>query len=118
MGLFGKNDKKELPPLMTEADFYDVANYDSALNYLIGLSDEEYGKVTQVAAIHRKAYQDAAAVLGTPNEPTTFINPPEPPAPEPNFLDDDELLKTPNGHIGVVTEKKPKATKVNVKSEN
>lgn len=91
MGLFGNKDKKELPPLMTAADFVDVANYDSALNYLVGLSDDEYKKVINVADIHRKAYQESAAVLGTPNEPTTFINPPEPelpPADEPNFLDE------------------------------
>lgn len=90
MGLFGK-EKKQLPELMTAADYADVANYESALNYLIGLSDDEYKKVTDVATIHRKAYQEAAAVLGTANEPTTFITPPEPeetPEDEPDFLDD------------------------------
>lgn len=90
MGLF-RNKKPALPDLITQADFDDVANYGSALSYLIGLSDEDYKKVTQVAEIHRKAYQDAAAVLGDPNEPTTFINAPEPelePTPEPDFLDD------------------------------
>lgn len=90
MSLFGKK-KVELPPLITEADFDEVANYDGALNFLVGLSDDEYNKVTQVAAIHRKAYQESAAVLGIANEPSTFINPPEPPAaPEPEFLVDDE----------------------------
>lgn len=90
MSLFGKK-KSVLPPLMTEADFDDVANYESALSYLIGLSDDEYKKVTEVASIHRKAYQEAAAVLGTANEPTTFINQPEPetePDNDPDFLED------------------------------
>lgn len=104
MGLFGKQ-KKELPPLMTAADFDEVANYESALSYLVGLSDEEYQKVIKVADIHRKAYQEAAAVLGTPNEPTTFINTPEPeqPADEPNFLDDlaDDKKKSKGRHIEV-----------------
>lgn len=88
MSIFGKK-KSALPMLMTEADFDDVANYESALSYLVGLSDDEYIKVTQVAAIHRKAYQEAAAVLGTANEPTTFISPPEPEtvADEPDFLE-------------------------------
>lgn len=87
MSLFG-NKKRELPDLLTEADFADAASYESALNYLVGLSDEEYKQVIQVAEIHRKAFADSAAVLGTPNEPTTFINPPEPaePADEPNFF--------------------------------
>lgn len=96
MGLFG-NKKQPLPDLMTPADYEDVANYDSALSYLIGLSDDEYKKVIEVAGIHRSAYQQSAAVLGTANEPTTFINPPTPevePLPEPNFLDDDEIKPT------------------------
>lgn len=103
MGLFG-NKKQPLPDLMTAADFEDVANYNSALNYLIGLSDDEYKKVINVADIHRKAYQESAAVLGTPNEPTTFINPPEPeivPDDEPNFLDDDDLKSKPGKKIKV-----------------
>ena len=89
MSLFG-NKKQPLPDLITEADFEDVANYNSALSFLVGLSDDDYKKVCSVADIHRKAYQESAAVLGTANEPTTFINPPEPAAPvdEPNFLDD------------------------------
>lgn len=73
MSLF-KKDKKVLPPLMTEADFDEVGNYDSTLKYLLGLSDDDYKKVIQVADIHRKANLDAAAVLGVANEPTTFID--------------------------------------------
>lgn len=104
MGLFG-NKKQPLPDLMTPADYEDVANYNSALSYLIGLSDDEYKKVINVADIHRKAYQDSAAVLGVANEPTTFINPPEPTEPEdePNFLDDlaDEKPKSKSKKIAV-----------------
>lgn len=91
MSLFG-NKKKELPPLMTEAEIMslgEVANYESALNYLIGLSEEEFDKVIKVAGFHRKAYQESAGVLGTPNEPTTFINPLEQAeTAEPEFLED------------------------------
>lgn len=98
MGLFGNNKKQPLPDLMTPADYEDVASYTSALNYLIGLSGDDYTKVTQIAAIHRQANYDSAQVLGEELEPTTFINPPEPetePLPEPNFLDDDEVVKKP-----------------------
>lgn len=91
MSLFSNN-KKELPALFSEAELSapEVANYESSLNYLIGLSDEEFDKVIKVADIHRKAYQDSAGVLGTPNEPTTFITPPAEPEPQGSFLDDDE----------------------------
>lgn len=104
MGLFGKQ-KKELPPLMTAADFDEVANYESALAYLCGLSDQEYKQVIEISGIHRKALQDSANVLGQPFEATTFINTPEPeqPADEPNFLDDlvDDKKKSKGRHIEV-----------------
>lgn len=97
MGLFDRK-KKTLPALMTAADFEDVANFDSALAYLVGLGDEDYKKVCQVADIHRKAYQDSAAVLGQPNDPTTFITPPEPAddqtSDEPAYIDHIAPLKT------------------------
>lgn len=95
MSLWGKQ-KKELPPLFTEAELAEpiVGNYESSLNYLIGLSDQEFDKVIKVAGFHRKAYQESAGVLGTPNEPTTFIVPPAEPeataTDEPEFLTDDE----------------------------
>lgn len=98
MSLWGKK-KEPLPPLFSEAELADTyaANYESSLNYLIGLSDEEFDKVIKVAGFHRKAYQESAGVLGTPNEPTTFITPPaEPEAPgsflddEPDFLEDEK----------------------------
>lgn len=94
MSLF-RNKKPALPDLITQADFDDVASYGSALTFLIGLSDDDYTKATKVAEIHRKAYQDAAAVLGDANEPTTFINPPELELPpdEPDFLSDDKPKK-------------------------
>lgn len=95
MSLF-RNKKPALPDLITQADFEDVANYESALSYLIGLSGDDYTKITQVAAIHRQAYYEAAKVLGIPDEPTTFITPPEPelaPDDEPDFLDTPEKPK-------------------------
>ena len=90
MGLFGPK-KKELPALITEADFDEVANYESALNFLVGLSADDFKKVIEVANIHRTAYQASAAVLGSENAPVTFIFPPElEPDDEPEFLVDDK----------------------------
>lgn len=113
MSLFG-NKKTELPALFSEAELAEsaVGNYESSLNYLIGLSDEEFDKVIKVAGFHRKAYQESAGVLGTPNEPTTFITPPaEPEAPgsflddEPDFLADDKPT----------AKRKPRSKQIDVK---
>lgn len=111
MSLWG-NKKKELPPLFTPAELAEpvVGNYESSLNYLIGLSDEEFDKVIKVAGFHRKAYQESAGVLGTPNEPTTFITPPEPAEQPGSFLDDDEPLE-------FLDDEKPKAKARNKKIE-
>lgn len=94
MGLFGTK-KKELQPLITEADFDEVANYESALNFLVGLSGEDYDKVLGVAQVYRQADYEAHKILGKPSEPTTFINPPEPTAvdDEPEFIDSPEKPK-------------------------
>lgn len=87
MGLFGK-EKKQLPDLITQADFDEVANYSSTIAYLEGLSIEDYAKVLKVAGIRRKANEDCAEALGVPMMATTSINPPDTHADdEPDFLD-------------------------------
>lgn len=103
MGIFGKK-KKVTGTYFGEPIFEDdPVSYEQVLGYLVGLSDDEYKQVTQVAEIHRKAYLDSQAVLGEPVEPSTFINPPVPETPtdEPNFLDDDELTNKPGKKIKV-----------------
>lgn len=113
MSLFG-NKKKELPPLMSEAEIMgmpEVANYESALNYLIGLSDKEYDQVIKVAGIHRKAYQEAAGVLGQANEPTTFITPPEQPEAPKSFLDEPDFLEDDKP----AAKRKPRSKQIDVK---
>ena len=98
MRLFGKP-KRELPPLITDEELFPSVNYDSVMDWLVGLSDTEYAKVLQVANINRKAQQESCDVLGTPNEPTSFIDDPKdhlqtaPPLlidKEPQFLTGDE----------------------------
>lgn len=51
-------------------------DYNNTVDYLVGLSSEDYDKVFKVANIYRTANIDAALALGVPNEPTTFINNP------------------------------------------
>lgn len=83
--------KKDLAPLISDEE---LINYNSVLDWLVGLSADDYKKVCAVAQVYREADQKAAAELGIANEPSTFIHPPEPEEmPEPNFLD--ELTETP-----------------------
>lgn len=75
--MFKRNKQVDEPTPLFENSEPEVANYVSALNYLIALSDDDYKKITKVANIHRNAYEQAAKVLGEENVPTTFIHPPE-----------------------------------------
>lgn len=84
MGFFDRK-KHELPPLMDEADI--IPPYNVVLEYLVGLSADDYEKVIKVAGIYRQADQDACDALGKPNEPTTFIEPPK--LSDSRFTDDD-----------------------------
>lgn len=101
MGLFDRK-KTELPPLISEEELFPSVNFDSVLEWLLGLSAKEYAQVLQVAGIHRKAIEESATVLGKPNEPTTQIDDPRDSLQtqpqllidkEPNFLTDDEKPK-------------------------
>lgn len=112
MDIFKRKNKRELPPLLMGDDLEFTPaqpDYSAVLDWLVGLSDEDYVKVTKVAEIHRKAYQEAAGVLGDPNEPTSFIHPPEPLEAPTNFLDDDDDISS------ALIEDEPKKTKVKVK---
>lgn len=77
MSLFRKR-KQPLPALFSdeELSIFSSVNYESVLDWLVGLSAEDYKKVCAVAHIYREANQAAAAELGAPNHPTSFIMPP------------------------------------------
>lgn len=57
-----------------------AVNFNTVLEWLVGLSEDDYAKVVKVADIHRKAYIEHCEALGETPEPSTFINPPEPEA--------------------------------------
>ena len=98
MGLFGYK-KRELPPLISDEELFPSVDYDTVLEWLLGLSAEEYSQVLQVAAIQRKANQESADVLGKPNKATTRINPPITKAPKDELaflLDDEPKQSKPN----------------------
>lgn len=104
MGIFG-NKKDDTALLMTDDEIFgdDPVTYNQVLEYLAGLGDSDYKKVIKCADITRKSYADQCRVLGIENEPTAFINPPEPPVESvldpqtaddkaKSFLDDDTEL--------------------------
>lgn len=109
MGIFDRK-KVSLPPLISDEELFPSVNFDSVLDWLVGLSAEEYEKVCKVATIHRNALQESAAVLGKANEPYSQIDDPKdelqtiPPVlidKEPAFLTEDEKPKTKSRAIKV-----------------
>lgn len=94
MGLFGGK-KRESTPLILDEELFPPVNYDTVMNWLLGLSAKEYSQILQVANIQRTADEEAAKVLGKPIEPTSFIDDPKDQLQtiEPIFLMDDEPKK-------------------------
>lgn len=82
-----------------------VVDYNSVLEYLVGLSGDDYTKICQVAAVYREADYQANKVLGLEVQPTTFISlPAEPeniPSDEPDFLEMPEKPKPKSRKIAV-----------------
>jgi hypothetical protein len=76
MALF-KRQKRELPPLISDEELFPSVDFDTVMEWLLGLSAKEYSQVLEVANIHRDANQKACAVLGKNNKPCTFINDPK-----------------------------------------
>lgn len=64
-------------PVAVEQTEDQPANYTTALEYLIGLSSDDYTKICHVAAIHRQADYESCQVLGIKCEPTTSIKQPQ-----------------------------------------
>ena len=107
---------EQLPPLISDAELaaeFPAVDYNSVVDWLTGLSQEDYDKVGRVVSIYRKAQGEAAEVLGVPNEPSTFINPPEPAA-DP----DDDIAIAFLEDEAPTTSKPKKGRKVTVKSDS
>ena len=75
-GLFGKRKKgaPELMPIPAAFQPEDPVNYNSVLDYVVGLSDKDYKKLTASAEIYREANKKVAKLLGIKDEPTTTIS--------------------------------------------
>lgn len=83
--MFGLNKRKQPEPVKLPESMKaeDPVNYNSVLDYLVGLSDKDYRKMTQSAEIYRDANKKVAKVIGVKDEPTTTI------ATKPEITDDD-----------------------------
>lgn len=74
MGIFERKKRpgiESLPAVLIQPE--DPVNYNSVLDYMVGLSDKEYKQMTASAEIYRKANKDVAKVIGVKDEPTTTI---------------------------------------------
>lgn len=67
------------PVVIPEAmKMQDPVNYNSVLDYLVGLSQDDFKKMTKSAEIYRKANRDVAGLIGVEDEPTTSIQTTQP----------------------------------------
>lgn len=72
--LFGKREAKPVVlPAILEPE--DPVNFDSVVDWMVGLSEAERKTVDQVVTIYRDANSKAAAALGVKEQPTSFIKP-------------------------------------------
>lgn len=91
------NKKRELPPLLDEEiEIAQRVDFESAISWLVGLSDDDYKTTIKVANHWRKADKEACKLQGTAYEPTTFIIDP--------IMDE---LVTTDPFIADIIEKKP-----------
>ena len=65
----------ELPPIMQAQD---PVNYDSVLDWLLGLSDKDYKVMLEVVEVYRNANKTSAKLLKFKDQPTTQLIEPKP----------------------------------------
>ncbi len=65
-------ERMELPAILQPEN---PVNYNSVLDYMIGLSDKDYKKLTGSAEVYRKANKDVAKIVGIKDEPTHALMP-------------------------------------------
>lgn len=76
--MFGKLKKNqavapvELPPIMQPED---PVNYDTVLDWLLGLSDKDYKVMLEVVGVYRDANKTSAKLLKIKDQPTSTLMP-------------------------------------------
>ncbi len=109
-GLFKKRETSqvELPAILQPEN---PVNYDSVLDYLVGLDNKDYDKLLKVAVIYRDANKSAAKVLGVKDQPTAQLKEPKPTDDE---MDDalDGLLETHPDDLKAALENAPEKPEI------
>lgn len=82
----------ELPGILQPEN---PVNYNSVLDYMVGLSDKDYKKLTGSAEVYRKANKEVAKIVGIKDEPTHELMPPKP-TDEQIDADLDDMLNEPD----------------------
>lgn len=107
----------DIPAIMQPED---PVNYNSVLDYLVGLSDKDYKKMMGSADIYRKANKEVAKIVGIKDEPTHTLLP-EKPSEEQIDSELDGLLEAHPDDLRAALENEPapekphKAQSANVK---
>lgn len=95
----------ELPGILQPEN---PVNYNSVLDYLVGLSDKDYKKMTGSAEVYRKANKDVAKIVGIKDEPTHTLMA-EKPTEEQVDKDLDNMLDEPDLAAAFLADDEPKA---------
>lgn len=69
------SNREEKPPVLIPEALKpeEPVNYNSVLDYLVGLADKDYKKMTGSADIYREANKKVSKLTGFKDEPTTSI---------------------------------------------
>lgn len=70
-----------------------IVDYNSVMEYLTGLSPEDYTKIMQVSNVYRQSEYEACKILGVEFTPSTFIVQPEEPDMDIAFLEEEPKPK-------------------------
>lgn len=70
---FTKRKKEQSAQLSQVLEPEDPVNYNSVLDYLVGLSRQDYDKLLKVSNVYREANKTAAKILGVKDDPTTQL---------------------------------------------
>lgn len=107
--IFGKRrepQQVDIPAIMQPEE---QVNYNSVLDYLVGLSDKDYRKMTGSAEVYRKANKEVAKIVGIKDEPTHTLLP-EKPSDEQIDSELDGLLETHPDDLLAALESEPPVT--------
>lgn len=77
MQIFNR-DKKKTMPVPAALKPTDPVNYNSVLDWLVGLSQADYDKMCKITNIYRDSNKKTAEVLGIEDKPTSTLFPEKP----------------------------------------